>query len=161
MHPAAVPTPHTTWSARTYEDLLERVRYDGIYPDREQAGEVTSTVLAALGRQLTGDERVDLAARLPREAAQILAGQIPDREPLTGPAFVKRLAGQTGGTLATTRWNVGTVLGALAALAGPDLLDRILAALPPGYAILFGRAELTQARATIPAPARKTPAATS
>ncbi|MFE2491927.1 DUF2267 domain-containing protein, partial [Streptomyces mirabilis] len=30
-------------------------------------------------------------------------------------------------------------------LAGPGLLDRILTQLPSGYALLFGRAELTQA----------------
>ncbi|MFF4121556.1 DUF2267 domain-containing protein, partial [Streptomyces sp. NPDC001714] len=31
------------------------------------------------------------------------------------------------------------------ALAGPDLLTRILHQLPSGYALLFGRAELTPA----------------
>lgn len=125
--------------------MLERVRYDGVYATRERAEEVTRAVLAALGCRLTGDERVDLAARLPREAAEILTAPIPENEPLTGWSFVKGLADRTGGTLATTRWDVGSVLGVVAELAGPALLDRILDQLPSGYAILFGRPELTQA----------------
>lgn len=130
--------------ALSYTDMLERVRYDGIYPTRERAEDVTSLVLAALGRRLTGEERVELAARLPYEAARVLTAQIPQSDPLTGWAFVKDLATRTGGTLASTRWDVGSVLGVVAQLAGPDLLDRVLAQLPSGYAILFGRAELIQ-----------------
>jgi uncharacterized protein (DUF2267 family) len=139
-----VPAPAAT-RTMSYTQMLERVRYDGAYATRERAEEVARAVLAALGRRLAGDERVDLAARLPREAAEILTTQIPESEPLTGWAFVKGLADRTGGTLATTRWDVGSVLAVVTELAGPDLLDRMLAQLPPGYAILFGRPELTQA----------------
>lgn len=39
--------------------------------------------------------------------------------------------------MATTRWDVGSILGVVARIAGPDLLDRILTRLPSGYAILF------------------------
>ncbi|MFD4030764.1 DUF2267 domain-containing protein [Streptomyces sp. NPDC058637] len=125
--------------------MLERIRYDGAYPTREHAEEVTRSVLAALGRQLTGDERVALAARLPAEAARIFAAQIPATEPLTGWGMVKDLATRTGGAPGTVRWDTGTVLAAIARLAGPHLIDRIIAKLPPGYALLFGRAELIQA----------------
>jgi uncharacterized protein (DUF2267 family) len=134
-----------TLSPMSYTQLLERVRYDGAYPTRERAEEVLTQVLAALGRRLTGEERVDLAARLPREAAEIFTAPIPETRPLTGWAFVKDLADRTGNTLATTRWDVGSVLGAVAHIAGPALLDRVLTQLPSGYAILFGRPELTQA----------------
>ncbi|MEV6793498.1 DUF2267 domain-containing protein [Streptomyces sp. NPDC051320] len=142
-----LPLPEQTSSApdMTFDRMLETVRYDGVYPTRERAEEVTRAVLAALGRQLTGDERVALAARLPSEAARIFAGQVPDTEPLTGWGMVKDLATRTGGTPATARWDTGTVLAVVARLAGPDLLDRILAQLPSGYALLFGRAELVQA----------------
>lgn len=129
----------------TYKQLLEKVRYEGAYPTREKAEEVVRLVLAGLGRQLTGDERVELAARLPFEAARILTAQIPDTRPLTGWAFVKDLAAGTGASLGTTRWDTGSVLGVVAALAGPDLLTGILRQLPTGYALLFGRAELTRA----------------
>ncbi|MGX9230060.1 DUF2267 domain-containing protein [Streptomyces albus] len=129
----------------TFSQMVERVRYDGAYPTRERAEAVIHAVLAALGRRLTGEERVELAARLPEEAARTFTAQIPEPERLTGWEFVKELAGRTGGTAATTRWDVGTVLSLLARLAGDELLDRVLAQLPAGYALLFGRAELTQA----------------
>ncbi|MFC0600665.1 DUF2267 domain-containing protein [Streptomyces palmae] len=128
-----------------YERMLEKVRYDGAYPTRERAEESVRLVLAGLGRQLTGDERVELAARLPFEAARILAAQIPDPQPLTGWAFVKDLAARTGASLATTRWDTGSVFSAVAACAGRDLTARILRQLPSGYALLFGQAELTPA----------------
>ena len=130
---------------RAYEHMLEKVRYEGAYPTREKAEEAVRLVLSGLGRQLTGDERVELAARLPVEAARILTAQIPDTQPLTGWAFVKDLAARTGGSLGTTRWDTGSVFCAVAAYAGPDLITRILRRLPSGYALLFGRAELTQA----------------
>ncbi|KRD21007.1 MULTISPECIES: DUF2267 domain-containing protein [unclassified Streptomyces] len=129
----------------TFEQMLERVRYEGAYPTRAQAEESVRAVLAALGRQLTGDERVELAARLPHEAAVTFASGIPAAERLTGWGFVKDLASRTGGTAATTRWDTGTVLRVVAQLAGEELLGRVLDRLPSGYALLFGRAELTQA----------------
>lgn len=131
--------------AMSYEQMLEKVRYEGAYPTRERAEEAIRLVVAGLGRQLTGDERVELAARLPIEAARLLAAQIPDTQPLTGWAFVKDLAARAEASLATTRWDTGAVFAAVAALAGPDLLTRILRQLPSGFALLFGRAELNPA----------------
>ncbi|MER6535418.1 DUF2267 domain-containing protein [Streptomyces sp. 900105755] len=139
------PAPFPQPTDRAYEQMLEKVRYDGAYPTREKAEEAVRLVLAGLGRQLTGDERVELAARLPFEAARILTAQIPDTRPLTGWAFVKDLATRAGASQATTRWDTGSVFAAVAACAGPDLLTRILRRLPSGYALLFGRAELTPA----------------
>ncbi|MFE9361477.1 DUF2267 domain-containing protein [Streptomyces sp. NPDC006978] len=137
--------PTRAKAGMTFDEMLEKIRYEGAYPTRERAETVTHAVLSGLGRQLTGDERVGLAARLPAEAAHILAAQIPAPAPLTGWEFVKDLAAHTGGTPATARWDAGTVLTAVAQLAGPDLLDRIIAQLPSGYPLLFGRAELIQA----------------
>ncbi|MEV8351926.1 DUF2267 domain-containing protein [Streptomyces niveus] len=128
-----------------YEQLLEKVRYEGVYPTVETAEEAVRLVLAGLGRQLTGDERVDLAACLPLEAARALTAQIPDTQPLTGWAFVKDLAARSGASLATSRWDTGSVFAAVTAHAGPDLITRILHQLPTGYALLFGRAELAPA----------------
>ncbi|MEU2461369.1 DUF2267 domain-containing protein [[Kitasatospora] papulosa] len=137
------PTRATT--DLTFDQMLEKIRYEGAYPTRERAEAVTHAVLSALGRQLTGGERVDLAARLPVEAARIFTAQIPASEQLTGWGFVKDLATRTGGTPATARWDTGAVLTTVGHLAGSDLLDRTLAQLLPGYALLFGRAELIQA----------------
>ncbi|WP_415949253.1 DUF2267 domain-containing protein [Streptomyces sp. KLOTTS4A1] len=131
--------PHST----AYEQMLENVRREGAYPTRERAEEAVRLVLAGLGRQLTGEERVDLAACLPLEAARVLTTQIPDTRPLTGWAFVEDLAGRSGASLATTRWDTGSVLAAVATHVGPDLITRILHQLPTGHALLFGRADLT------------------
>ncbi|MGG8410126.1 DUF2267 domain-containing protein [Streptomyces sp. 12297] len=138
------PRPNPSLTAMTFEQMLERVRYEGAYPTRERAEEAARTVLAALGRQITGDERVDLAQCLPVEAALALTAQVPDTEQLTGWGFVKDMASRTGSSPAVARWDTGAVLAIVARLAGPDLLARILDQLPGGYALLFGQAELRQ-----------------
>ncbi|MFF7211810.1 DUF2267 domain-containing protein [Streptomyces sp. NPDC008238] len=122
--------------------MVEHVRYEGAYPNRDRAEQAVREVLAGLGRQLVGEERVALAARLPVEAALEFTAQIPCRQPLTGFAFVSDLAVRTGGTPATARWDAGTVFAVLGRLAGEDLISRVLTQLPSGYALLFGRAEL-------------------
>ncbi|MFF9007546.1 DUF2267 domain-containing protein [Streptomyces goshikiensis] len=144
------PRANLSATAMTFDRMLERVRYEGAYPTRERAAEAVHHVLATLGRQLTGDERADLAQCLPVEAALTLTAQIPDTRHLTGWGFVKDLAERTGATPATARWDTGAVLATVARLAGPDLLARILRRLPDGYALLFGQAEL---RRPEPAPA--------
>lgn len=127
----------------------EKVRYEGAYPTRERADEAVRLLLAGLGRQLTGNERVDLAGCLPLEAARVLNAQDPDLQPLAGWSFVKdNLAARTGASLATTRSYTGFVFSAVVAYAGPDLITRILHQLPTGYALLFGRAELAPAAKT-------------
>ncbi|MFE5512367.1 DUF2267 domain-containing protein [Streptomyces sp. NPDC056529] len=140
-----VPLEHRQPYSTAYGQMLEKVRYEGAYPTRERAEEAVRLVLAGLGRQLTGDERVDLAACLPLEAARILTAQVPDTRPLTGWAFVKDLAARTGASPATTRWDTGSVFAAVTAHAGPDLVTRILNQLPTGWALLFGQAELAPA----------------
>ncbi|MFI6080345.1 DUF2267 domain-containing protein [Streptomyces sp. NPDC051217] len=127
----------------TFERMLETVRYEGAYPTRERAEESVTCVLTALGGQLADSERSFLAARMPAEAARLL-NEVAPAEPLTGQEFVKELAARSGGTTATTRWDSSTVLTLVGRLAGSDVLSRVLTQLPPGYALLFGRAELTQ-----------------
>ncbi|MER7952825.1 DUF2267 domain-containing protein [Streptomyces sp. NPDC096079] len=141
-----VPLAHQQPRSTAYEQMLERVRYEGAYPTLERADEAVRLVLAGFGRQLTGGERDDLAARLPLEAARVMTAQIPETTTLTGWAFVKDLAARSGGSLATTRWDTGSVFAAVTALADPDLITRILHQLPTGWALLFGRAELAPPR---------------
>lgn len=131
----------------SYENMLEKVRYEGAYPTVERAEQAVRGVLTALGRQLTGEERVDLAARLPMEAALTLTAEAPDPHRLTGWSFVKDLAARTGATPAAARWEAGAVLTIVARLAGPDLLGRILGGLPEGWALLFGQAQLLRPQA--------------
>ncbi|MFJ9933842.1 DUF2267 domain-containing protein [Streptomyces virginiae] len=136
------PRANALQPAMTFDQMLERVRYEGAYPTRERAAEAVHQVLAAVGRQLTGDERVDLAQVLPVEAALRLTGQIPATEHLTGWGFVKDLAARTGVSPAVARWDTGAVLAVVTRLTGPDLLARILGQLPDDYALLFGQAQL-------------------
>ncbi|MFJ9598212.1 DUF2267 domain-containing protein [Streptomyces virginiae] len=138
------PRPNRAAPAMTFDQMLEHVRYEGAHPTRERAAEAVQHVLAALGRQLTGDERVDLAQALPVEAALILTSQVPDTEQLTGWGFVKDLAERTGTTPAVARWDTGAVLAVVTRLAGTDLVRRILRGLPDGFALLFGQAELRE-----------------
>ncbi|WP_089117593.1 DUF2267 domain-containing protein [Streptomyces sp. SS07] len=142
---ARVPLTQHQPSSKAYEQMLEKVRYEGAYPTRERAEEVVRVVLAGLGGQLTGAERVDLARCLPVEAARVLTAQVPDTRPLTGKDFIQDLATRSGASLATTRWDTGAVLADVAAHAGAGLTSRILHQLPSGWALLFGRAELTPA----------------
>ncbi|MEU4094490.1 DUF2267 domain-containing protein [Streptomyces sp. NPDC026673] len=136
-------TPHA--EAMTFDAMVEHVRYEGAYPTYDRAEQAIREVLAGLGRQLIGDERVALAARLPVEAAFELTAQVPRTEPLTGFGFVSDLASRTGGTPATARWDAGTVFAVLARMVGEDLVGSVLAQLPSGYSLLFGRAELAPA----------------
>ncbi|MFD4693470.1 DUF2267 domain-containing protein, partial [Streptomyces sp. NPDC058463] len=126
----------------TFDRTLERVRYEGVYPTRERAEESVRTVMAALGRQITGEERVGLAQRLPLEAARALTSSTPGIEQLSGRGLAEDLATRTGVSPAVARWDTGAVLAPVSALAGPDLLARTLQRLPDGYALLFGLAQL-------------------
>ncbi|MFJ9576327.1 DUF2267 domain-containing protein [Streptomyces sp. NPDC101191] len=135
----AVATSPTKTRPVSLAELLEQVRYDGAFPTREHAEAVVRPVLVALGQQLVGDERVELAGSLPAEAAGLFAAQVPALAPLEPAEFIQTLAGEFDGSLATTRWNAEAVLGAVARLAGRELTTRILHQLPPGYAELFGR----------------------
>ncbi|MEU8029756.1 DUF2267 domain-containing protein [Streptomyces sp. NPDC049099] len=142
--PAASPLPRERdTDAARWEELTEAVREAGQYTTRAEAERVTRIVLSALGGHVTGDERVALAQALPREAARVIASQIPATHPLTAREFVDSVAARIeGATPATARWDVSSVLSVLANWVGTPLTTRLLAQLPPGYALLFGRADL-------------------
>ncbi|MFF8775514.1 DUF2267 domain-containing protein [Kitasatospora sp. NPDC015120] len=125
-----------------YRHLLQQVRTLGRYPTDEEAERVLTAVLALLGSQLTGDERCDLAVALPERARAVFAAQLPLPAPVTAPAFVESLAHTLGTSLTAARWDASSVLAALTTLTGDHLTDRLLAHLPRGYALLFGRADL-------------------
>lgn len=157
-----LPRPATTTDARTrpertgstgrrertkpdegWRRLTEAVKEAGQYPTRAEAERVTRIVLSALGGHVIGEERVALAQALPHEAATVVASQIPATRRLTAAEFVDSVAARIeGATPATARWDVSSVLSVLPPLLGETLTNRILAELPPGYALLFGRADL-------------------
>ncbi|WP_369695911.1 DUF2267 domain-containing protein [Streptomyces abyssomicinicus] len=149
--PVAVPEPRDAGvvdvvAGHSWDDLVAQVREAGLYPTQEQAERVTRAVLAALGEQVVGDERVDLARALPEEAARIVAAQVPAHRPPAAAEFVDELSRRLpNATQATARWDTTSVLGVLPGLVGDDLTHRLLAQLPAGYALLFGQAELSRA----------------
>ncbi|MGE7438718.1 DUF2267 domain-containing protein [Kitasatospora sp. NPDC001175] len=125
--------------------LLKQVRTAGRYITDQEAERALDAVLTALGSQLTGDERCELAAVLPDRSRATFTAQVPLPEPATAPAFVEAVACTLNTSLTNARWDVSSVLAALTTLAGDQLTDRLLAHLPRGYALLFGRADLTAA----------------
>ncbi|MGQ4413869.1 DUF2267 domain-containing protein [Streptomyces sp. SAS_269] len=126
-----------------WEALTEAVREAGQYSTAAEAERVTRTVLTALGGHVTGEERVALAQALPRDAGTLLASQIPANTPLSAREFVESVASHLeGATPDTARWDVSSVLGVVAGTVGEPLTTRVLTQLPPGYALLFGRADL-------------------
>lgn len=132
-----------TASGPTWNDLVDRVKEAGRYATTEEAARLTRTVLSALGGQVTGDERVALARRLPPEAARLIASRIPEPQPLPAAEFVDEVASRLDdATPATARWHVGSVLGALAHTLDDTLITRLLTHLPQGYALLFVRPQL-------------------
>jgi uncharacterized protein (DUF2267 family) len=127
----------------SWTDLAEAVQDAGQYVSTTEAEHVLRVVLSALGDHVTGEERVGLARALPEEAARIIASRIPLNRPLSAPEFVDTVAARIeGATPATARWHVSSVLSVLPELVGDELVDRVLAQLPSGYALLFGKAEL-------------------
>ncbi|MGW2401104.1 DUF2267 domain-containing protein [Kitasatospora sp. NPDC001664] len=128
-----------------HRHLIEQIRANGRYPTSQEAESVLAAVLSVLGGQLTGDERSALAAVLPECDRALFVSQIPIPEAVTGAGFVEVVARTLGTTHATARWDTSSVLAALADLAGDRLTDRVLAHLPSGYALLFGRADLAAA----------------
>ncbi|MEU1461089.1 DUF2267 domain-containing protein [Streptomyces sp. NPDC005727] len=135
--------PETGADTARWEALTEAVREAGRYSTAAEAERVTRTVLTALGGHVTGEERVSLAQALPRQAGTLVASQIPANTPLPAREFVESVASHLeDATPATARWDVSSVLGVVADTVGESLTIRVLAQLPPGYALLFGRADL-------------------
>jgi uncharacterized protein (DUF2267 family) len=148
--PPATPSPtyprNDSGRRPDWDDLVDTVRESGQYATTAEAARVTRTVLSALGGHVTGEERVELARHLPEEAARLISSQIPVTRPLTAAEFVDTIAVRLeGATPATARWDVSSVLSILPQAVGTPLIDRVLAQLPSGYALLFGLPELAPA----------------
>jgi len=141
----ATAEPIAMVTVGTHEELLDRIRREGAYGTREQAEDALHIVLSGLARQLPEPERHDLAVRLPSRAGSLLVSQPSAPRTSTGADFVKDIASRNGTTPDIARWDAGSVLTVLAAIAGPELTARILRRLPYGWALLFGHAELSRA----------------
>ncbi|MES4891643.1 DUF2267 domain-containing protein [Streptomyces sp. NPDC096012] len=148
LSPSPSPRPRAQDVAEDagWLQLADAVREAGQYATRAEAERITRIVLSVLGGHVTGDERVALAQALPQEAGRMIASQVPAVHSVTAREFVESAATRIeGSTPATARWDVSSVLSVLSDQLGEPLTTRILTQLPPGYALLFGRAELSQA----------------
>ncbi|MEU1127210.1 DUF2267 domain-containing protein [Streptomyces sp. NPDC005899] len=122
-----------------WQTFLDAVRERGAYPSALDAERASRVVLALLGAHLVGEERSELAARLPETFALILLNPLQAAEPLTPERFVRATAAWIdGASERTAAWDTGAVLSVVADAAGEDLLGRVLLQLPPGYDLLFG-----------------------
>ncbi|MET8405993.1 DUF2267 domain-containing protein [Streptomyces sp900116325] len=123
-----------------WEAFLEHVQERGDYATPREAERAARTVLALLGAHLVGEDRAELAARLPETFAMILLNPLQAAEPLSPERFLRATAAWIeGATEQTAAWDVSAVLSVTADAAGDELTRRILLQLPPGYDLLFGR----------------------
>ncbi|WP_069170103.1 DUF2267 domain-containing protein [Streptomyces griseus] len=122
-----------------WQAFLDAVRERGEYPSVMEAERASRVVLALLGAHLVGEERNELAARLPETFALILLNPLQAAEPLAPDRFVRAAAAWIdGASEQTAAWDTGAVLSVVADAAGEELLQRLLLQLPPGYDLLFG-----------------------
>ncbi|NGN64760.1 DUF2267 domain-containing protein [Streptomyces sp. A7024] len=119
------------------EEFLDLVHFRGGYDTPASAAQATQAVLEVLGSHLVGDDLTDLANLLPAQCTPVLVGTAPASVPLTPDGFVAAVAMLTRSDPLTGRRHTGAVLGAIATVAEPTLVRRLITQLPPGYRELF------------------------
>ncbi|WP_299541205.1 DUF2267 domain-containing protein [uncultured Streptomyces sp.] len=125
-----------------WQQLVDETRYSGLYATGPEAEKALRSVLSVLAGQIGGEVRRELIRELPAEAAALLGAGAPAARPLSADGFVAAVAARTTPPSTTqARWAACTVLALLARHIGEDLTRRVLAALPLGYALLFGRSD--------------------
>ncbi|MEU2930655.1 DUF2267 domain-containing protein [Streptomyces sp. NPDC007251] len=119
--------------------FLGRVRESGAYTTDKETESVVRAVLAALGAQLEGEVRTDLAAQLPLRCKPLLLDPLPATRPMTPTEFVAAVTLLIdGATEETARWDASAVLTTVADCVDSQLVQQMLVQLPPGYGLLFG-----------------------
>ncbi|GAA0654933.1 hypothetical protein GCM10010193_01470 [Kitasatospora atroaurantiaca] len=126
--------------AMRWESFLQRVEERGEYPDPKHAEEAVRVVLGLLGAHLVGEERAQLAAPLPQRCSMLLLAPAAAAEPLGPEQFLRAAAPWIdGASQETVHRDVGAVLSVVAEAADPELMERVLLQLPPGYDLFFAR----------------------
>jgi uncharacterized protein (DUF2267 family) len=127
-----------------YDEFLARVRERGEYANQDEAAQVTMSVLQVLAHRITPGEAKDLASQLSgplKEALQIDGEQRGESYGIE--QFYRRIAERTGAHERTAQWDASAVLSTLADAVSPGELNQIISQLPSGYAVLFGKADLS------------------
>ncbi|PJE93892.1 DUF2267 domain-containing protein [Streptomyces carminius] len=127
-----------------YDEFLARVRELGEYKSSQEAERITTSVLEVLASRITPDESEDLAAQLPGPLGDFLLESRPERPETYGmEEFLRRVADRTGARPRTAEWDASAVLATLAGSVSGGELNQVLSQLPSGYAVLFGKPELS------------------
>lgn len=127
-----------------YDEFLARVRERGEYEDQKEAAQITTAVLQVLAHRITPGEVRNLAAQLPSPLDRDLGTGGERRAESYGIGeFYRRVADRTGGRPRTAQWDSSAVLSTLAGAVSGGELNQIISQLPSGYAVLFGKADLT------------------
>ncbi|MDG9703499.1 DUF2267 domain-containing protein [Streptomyces sp. DH37] len=127
-----------------YDEFLARVRELGEYADQKEAEAVATAVLEVLASRITPKETEDLAAQMPGALGDVLRESRAEKAETFGvEEFCRRVAERTGARPRTAEWDASAVLSTLARAVSGGELNQILSQLPSGYAVLFGKPELS------------------
>ncbi|MFI9582696.1 DUF2267 domain-containing protein [Streptomyces sp. NPDC052236] len=127
-----------------YDEFLARVRERGEYANQDEAAQVAKAVLQVLAHRITPSEAKDLASQLAAPLKEALEVDMEERGESYGvEQFYRRIAERTGAHDRTAQWDASAVLSTLADAVSPGELNQIISQLPSGYAVLFGKADLS------------------
>ncbi|GHC82514.1 hypothetical protein GCM10007079_23490 [Nocardiopsis terrae] len=127
-----------------YDEFLAEVRELGEYRDQQEAEQVTTAVLSVLATRLPGPTAEKLAAQLPEPLREgVREAEQPEAESFGVEEFHSRVAELLGGRALTAEQDTGAVLTTVAEAVSGGELNQLLSHLPSGYAVMFGKAELS------------------
>lgn len=123
-----------------HDEFVAAVHESGDYADRREAEEVATWVLEVLARRLPREAANDLAVQLPDPLAKAVQrrGEQPS-ETFGVEEFLRQIAERIGARPGTAEWDASAVLSTLADAVSGEQLNQILSLLPSGYAPLFGK----------------------
>ncbi|WP_031508853.1 DUF2267 domain-containing protein [Streptomyces megasporus] len=127
-----------------YDEFLARVRDLGEYKSQKEAEEITDAVLSVFASRITPGEVEDLAAQLPGHLSDVLQENRVDQPETFGvEEFCRRVGERTGARPRTAEWDASAVLAPMSEAISGGEFNQILSQLPSGYAVLFGKPELS------------------
>ncbi|WP_274564512.1 DUF2267 domain-containing protein [Streptomyces spiramyceticus] len=127
-----------------YDEFLARVRERGEYANQDEAAQVTAAVLQVLAHRITPGEVKDLASQLSGPLKEALEINGDRRAESYGvEEFCRRIGERTGAHTRTAQWDASAVLSTLADAVSPGELNQVISQLPSGYAVLFGKPDLS------------------
>ncbi|WP_017586819.1 DUF2267 domain-containing protein [Nocardiopsis ganjiahuensis] len=127
-----------------YDEFLAEVRELGEYENQREAEEVTTAVLTVLASRLPAEAVEKLVAQLPEQLKEgPRRAQQPEPEAFGVEEFHERVAKLAGGRALTAEQDAGAVLTTVAGAVSGGELNQLLSHLPSGYAVMFGKPELS------------------